>query len=129
AKLAGVGVPRVDRERRRMSLMRAEYRKITRRKIFPIMTLLLVVFTALGAFFLIVFPEVAPEAAEGIPVLEKPVVYEIGAQQAATQFWFPLILAVVLLGGELSTTVWASALTRESRVGRQLLTRFVTYSA
>lgn len=112
-----------------MSLMRAEYRKITRRKIFPIMTLLLVVFTALAAFFLIAFTELAPEAAEGIPVLEKPVVYDIGAQQTATQFWFPLILAVVLLGGELSTTVWASGLTRESRVGRQLLTRFVTYSA
>lgn len=112
-----------------MSLMRAEYRKITRRKIFPIMTLLLVVFTALAAFFLIVFTEIAPEAAEGIPVLEKPVVYDIGAQQTATQFWFPLILAVVLLGGELSTTVWASGLTRESRVGRQLLSRFVTYSA
>lgn len=111
-----------------MSLMRAEYRKITRRKIYPIMTLLLVVFTALGAFFLIIFGEIAPEAAEGLPVLEKPLVYDIGAQQSATQFWFPLILAVVLLGGELSTTVWATSLTRESRVGRQLLARFATYS-
>lgn len=111
-----------------MSLMRAEYRKITRRKLFPIMTLLLVAFTALGAFFLIVFGEIAPEAAEGLPVLQKPEVYDVGAQQSGTQFWFPLILAVVLLGGELSTTVWASALTRESRVHRQVMTRFVTYS-
>lgn len=112
-----------------MSLLRAEYRKITRRKIFPGMTLVLLVFVGLGAFFLIVFPQISPEAAEGIPVLAKPAVYEIGAQQAATQTWFPVILAVVLLGGELSTTVWATSLTRESRKGRQILARLGTYAA
>ena len=111
-----------------MSLLRAEYRKITRRKIFPVMTLVLVIFVGLAAFFLIVFGEIAPEVAEGLPVLEKPTVYTVGAQQAATQFWFPLILAVVLLGGELSTTVWATALTRDARKVPQLLSRFLTYS-
>ena len=111
-----------------MSLVRAEYRKITRRMVYPVMSLLLVVFVGLGAFFLIVFGEIAPDAAEGLPVLEKPVVYEVGAQQAATQFWFPLILAVVLLGGELSTTVWATSLARESRKVRQVLARFGTYA-
>lgn len=111
-----------------MSLLRAEYRKISRRKVFPVMTLLLVAFVGLGAFFLIIFGEIAPEAAGDIPVLEKPLVYQVGAQQAATQFWFPLILAVVLLGGELSTTVWATSLTRESRKGRQIFARFGVYS-
>lgn len=111
-----------------MSLLTAEYRKISRRKIFPVMALVLVVFVGLGAFFLIVFGEIAPEAAEGLPVLEKPEVYLVGAQQAATQFWFPLILAVVLLGGELSTTVWATSLTRDSRRLLQALSRFGTYS-
>lgn len=111
-----------------MSLLHAEYLKISRRKIFPVMTLVLVVFMGLGAFFLIVFGEIAPEAAEGLPVLAKPAVYEVGAQQAATQFWFPLILSVVLLGGELSTTVWATSLARESRKGRQILARFGVYS-
>lgn len=111
-----------------MSLLRAEYRKISRRKVFPVMTLVLVIFVGLGAFFLIVFPEIAPDMAEGIPALEKPEVYEVGAQQAATQFWFPLILAVVLLGGELSTTVWATSLTRESRIVSQILARFGTYA-
>lgn len=111
-----------------MSLIRAEYRKITRRKLYPIMTLLLVVFVGLGAFFLIVFGEIAPEAAQGLPVLEKPLVYEVGAQQAATQFWFPLILAVVLLGGEFGTTVWATALTRDSRKLHHILARFGTYA-
>ncbi len=111
-----------------MSLFRAEYRKITRRKLYPVMTLLLVVFVGAGAFFLIVFGEIAPEVAEGLPVLEKPLVYSIGAQQAATQFWFPLILAVVLLGGELSTTVWATSLARDSRKWRHILARFSTYA-
>lgn len=111
-----------------MSLLRAEYRKISRRLIFPIMTLVLVVFVGLGAFFLIVFGEIAPEAAEGLPVLERPEVFAVGAQQSATQTWFPLILAVVLLGGELSTTVWATSLTRDARKVAHLLARFSTYS-
>lgn len=112
-----------------MSLFRAEYRKMTHRKIYPGMTLVLLVFVGLGAFFLIAFGQIAPETAEDLPVLQKPEVFEIGAQQAATQTWFPLILAVVLLGGELATTVWATSLTRESRVSRHLMARFVTYTA
>jgi hypothetical protein len=111
-----------------MSLFRAEYRKISRRKIFPGMTLVLLIFVGLGAFFLIVFGEIAPDMADELPVLEKPEVYEVGAQQAATQTWFPLILSVVLLGGELSTTVWATSLTRDSRRARQIFARFITYS-
>lgn len=112
-----------------MSLLRAEYRKISRRKLFPGMTLVLLIFVGLGAFFLIVFGEIAPEIAEDLPVLERPEVFEVGAQQAATQTWFPLILAVVLLGGELGTTVWATSLTRDSRKARQIFARFLTYSA
>ena len=111
-----------------MSLLRAEYRKISRRLVYPIMALLLMVFVGLAAFFLIVVVEFAPELGGGLSVLAKPEVYEVGAQQSATQTWFPLILAVVLPGGELSTTVWATALTRDSRKIRQILSRFFTYS-
>lgn len=111
-----------------MSLLRAEYRKISRRMVYPIMALLLMVFVGLAAVFLIVVVEFAPELGGGLSVLAKPEVYEVGAQQSATQTWFPLILAVVLLGGELSTTVWATALTRDSRKVRQILSRFFTYS-
>jgi hypothetical protein len=111
-----------------MSLLHAEYRKISRRKLYPGMVLVLMVFVALGAFFLIVFGEIAPEIAEDLPVLEKPEVYMVGAQQAMTQTWFPLILAVVLMGGELGTTVWATSLTRDSRKTGQVLTRLFTYT-
>jgi hypothetical protein len=112
-----------------MSLFRAEYRKISGRIIFPGMTLVLLIFVGLAAFFLIVFRDIAPEMGDEIPVLTKPGVYEVGAQQAATQTWFPLILSVVLLGGELSTTVWATSLTRDARVVRQIIARFLAYSA
>lgn len=111
-----------------MSLLRAEYRKITHRKLYPGMVLILVVFVGLGAFFLIVLPQISPEFVQGLPTLEKPLVYEVGAQQAMTQTWFPLILAVVLMGGELASTVWATSLARESRKGRQVLTRIFTYT-
>ena len=67
-----------------MNLLRAEFRKITHRKLVPIMILLLVVFVGLAAFFLVVFPQISPEAAEQIPRIEKPLVYVLGAQQAAT---------------------------------------------
>lgn len=111
-----------------MSLLTAEYRKISRRKLYPGMVLILLVFVGLGAFFLIIFPQIAPDLAEGIPILEKPAVYEVGAQQVMTQTWFPLILAVVLLGGELASTVWATSLTRDSRKTAQVLARLSTYT-
>ena len=111
-----------------MSLFTAELRKIGRRKLFPGMTLVLLFFVGLAAFFLIVFGEIAPDLAEDLPVLEKPEVYDVGAQQAMTQTWFPVILAVVLMGGELASTVWATGLTRESRKVRQVLTRLTTYT-
>jgi hypothetical protein len=78
---------------------------------------------ALTAFFLIVFGQVAPGLADDVPVLTKPSAYTVGAQQTAGQTWFPLILAVVILGGELGSTVWATSLTRESSVLKHVLAR------
>lgn len=98
-----------------MSLLHAEYLKISRRKLFPTMLVILGFFTGLAAFFLIVFAQIAPELAGDIPTVDKPLAYTFGAQQIAGQTWFPLILGVVMLGGELTSTVWATALTRDSR--------------
>lgn len=112
-----------------MSLVRAEYRKITRRKLYPVMTLVLVAFTGLAAFVLVFLSDLFPEVEGELPVLGKPDIYTVGLQQVVTQTWFPVILAVVLLGGELSTSVWATSLTRESRKLSQILSRFFLYSA
>jgi hypothetical protein len=77
------------------------------------------------AFFLLIFPRIAPDFAEGVPLLEKPEAYVFGAQQVAGQTWFPLILAVVMLGSEFGSTVWATALTRDPRRTAQISARFV----
>lgn len=109
-----------------IGLIRAEARKLTGRKLFPVMALILVAFTGLAAFFLLIFGQINEAAVtEGLPLVTKPEAYILGVQQVIGQTWFPLILAVVVLGGELSTTIWATGLTRESRkrwhIGARLL--------
>jgi len=108
-----------------MSLVHAEYLKISRRKLYPVMVLILGFLVALTAFFLLIFGQIAPELAEEVPVLTKPTAYLIGAQQVAGQTWFPMILAVVLIGADLSSTVWATSLTRHpskpAHIGARIL--------
>lgn len=111
-----------------MSLLHAEYLKVSRRKLYPVMVAILGFLILLTAFFLIVFGQIAPGLAEDVPVLEKPESYLIGAQQVTGQTWFPMILAVVVLGGEFATTVWATSLTRDSRKINHVLARLVVFS-
>lgn len=108
-----------------MSLLHAEYLKLSRRKLYYTMVLILAALVGLLAFFLLIFPQIAPEFAEGVPLLQKPEAYVFGAQQVAGQTWFPLILAVVMLGSEFGSTVWATALTRDPRRSLQVSARFV----
>jgi hypothetical protein len=110
-----------------MSLLHAEYLKLSRRRLYLVMVLILAALVGLLAGLFLVFPQVAPDlAAEGeLPIIEKPAAYLFGAQQVAGQTWFPLILAVVMLGSEFGSTVWATALTRDSRRIPQLSARFV----
>ncbi len=109
-----------------MSLLHAEYLKLSRRRLYLVMIMILAALVGLLAALFLVFPQVAPElAAEGdLPVIDKPAAYLFGAQQVAGQTWFPLILAVVMLGSEFGSTVWATALTRDSRRVPQLSARF-----
>lgn len=111
-----------------MSLLHAEYLKVSRRKLFLVMLLILLILVAMTAFFLMIFGQIAPDLAEDVPVIEKPEAYLIGAQQVAGQTWFPLILAVVVLGGEFASTVWATALTRDSRKVNHILARLVVFT-
>ncbi|MGA7281886.1 MAG: hypothetical protein WBZ40_08890 [Acidimicrobiia bacterium] len=109
-----------------MSLLHAEYLKLSRRRLYLVMVLILAALVALLAFFLIIFRQIAPGiAGDQIPVISKPEAYLIGGQQVAGQTWFPLILAVVMLGSEFGTTVWATALTRDARRVQQIGARFV----
>lgn len=109
-----------------MSLIHAEYLKLTRRRLYPIMFIILILVVAMMAFFLLVFPRImGEEMAEVMPIIKKPEAYLFGAQQVVTQTWFPLILAVVMLGSEFGNTVWATALTRDSRKLHQVAARFL----
>lgn len=110
-----------------MSLVHAEYLKITRRKLYPTMLAILGFFTVISAFILLLFAKIAPNLAGDLPSVDKPLAYTFGAQQIAGQTWFPLILAVVMLGGELSTTVWATSLTRDSRRSAHILARLLVF--
>lgn len=107
-----------------MSLVHAEYLKLSRRKLYPLMVIILGVLVALLAFLFLIFGQLLSDVADEIPVLEKPEAYIFGAQQVAGQTWFPLVLAVVMLGGEFGNTVWATALTRDSRRLFQISARF-----
>jgi hypothetical protein len=107
-----------------LSLLHAEYLKLSRRRLYLVMVVILAALVALLAFFLLIFAQIAPEIAEDVPLLERPEAYLFGAQQVAGQTWFPLILAVVMLGSEFGSTVWATALTRDSRRLSQISARF-----
>lgn len=110
-----------------MSLVHAEYLKVTRRKLVPIMALVLIVVMGLLALLFYVVIPALPEAAGGgeAPVPQRPEAFIFGAQQVAAQaWWFAVILATALFGGELATTAWATSLTRDSRKVSQVMARF-----
>ena len=96
-------------------LVRAELVKLLRRKAYFLMVAILGVLVAMMAFFTVVFPRIAPDAAEGLAPMPKPDGYLIAAQQVIGQTWFPLILAAMMLGTEISSSFWATSLTREAR--------------
>lgn len=108
-----------------IGLIRAETLKLTGRKLYPVMTLIVVAFTALAGFFLLLAGQIFDGADNGIPVIERPEAFLFGVQQVVGQTWFPLILAAVVLGGEFASTVWATTLTRESRRSWQIGARMV----
>ncbi len=111
-----------------MSLLHAEYLKLSRRKLYPIMLGALVALTLMLGFFFIVFAQNFPDLAEGVPLVPRPFAYIFGAQQVATQTWFPMILGVVLLGSELASTVWATSLTRNPSKLRHVSARLTMFT-
>src|SRR5690606_38959267 len=65
AKFSGAGVPR-DHRGRSVSMLRAEARKLGRRKLYPAMVAVLGVFTLLAAFFTLLFEQLFPDMAAGL---------------------------------------------------------------
>ncbi len=111
-------------------MMRAEVLKLFGRRLYLVMVGILAVLVAITAFFLLVLAQISPDLAdEGVPLITKPDAYIIGVQQVVSQTWFPLILAVIVLGGELASTVWATGLTRESSKVRHVTARVLVLTA
>jgi hypothetical protein len=106
-----------------IGLLRAETTKLVKRWLYWVMILILGAVMVLLAVLFVVLPRFAPDAIPELPAIGKPEIYLFGVTQALDQTWFPLILATVLLGGEVSSPVWAGALTRESRRWMHLLAK------
>lgn len=109
-------------------LIRAEVLKLLRRKTYLLMVVILAALIGMTAFFIVLFPRIAPGLAEGLEVVPKPDGYVFGAQQVVGQTWFPMILAVMMLGSEMNGTFWATSLTREARRLRHVLARLFVLS-
>jgi hypothetical protein len=104
-------------------LVKAELIKTFKRRTFWVLLVVLAVLTGLLAFVFFFVPRLVDQ---GFPLISKPDAYTFGAQQVLGQPWFPLILAVMALAGELATSTWATALTRNARRGQHLAARLVT---
>lgn len=112
-----------------IGLLRAETVKLAKRKLFWVMSLILIVFSALTAWVLLALPTLVPEGEmAAFPVIPRPEAFSFGAAQVVGQTWFPVILAAVLLAGETATSIWAGSLTMESRRWMHLLAKFAVYS-
>jgi hypothetical protein len=112
-----------------IGLIKAEITKLTGRKLYPVMILILGALVGLAAFFLLIFGQLNEGAvSEGLPLVKKPEAYMLGVQQVVGQTWFPLILAVVILGAELASTIWATSLTRESSKVKHVGARLAVFT-
>jgi len=106
-------------------VLRAELLKLFKRRTYWVLSLVLALLTGLIAFVFFLLPRIVEDAQPGLPAMEKPEAYIFGAQQVLGQTWFPLILAVMLLAGELATSTWATALTRNARRRQHLIAKLV----
>ncbi|MEA1902612.1 MAG: hypothetical protein U9N56_03710 [Actinomycetota bacterium] len=113
-----------------MSLLHAEYLKVTRRKLFPTMLALLGFLMAfVGVLFYVILPALPESQGGGGLVPQRPGAFIFGAQQVAGQaWWFAVILATAVLGGEMASTVWATSLTRDSRKVGHIGSRFLVFT-
>lgn len=108
-----------------IGVLRAELLKLFKRRTYWVLSLVLALLTGLIAFVFFLLPRIVEDAQQGLPAMEKPGAYIFGAQQVIGQTWFPLILAVMVLAGELATSAWATALTRNARRWQHLIAKMV----
>jgi hypothetical protein len=101
-------------------LLAAEWVKLSRRWVLRVLALILVALCGLTGFIFLILPDLVPDVAQELPILDRRDALILGIQTVLGQTWFPLILAVVMLGSEVTTSAWGASLTRESRRGRHV---------
>lgn len=115
-----------------MSLVHAEYLKVRHRRMYPIMVgILAFLMGFFGILFFVLLPSLGeiPGGAGPNQLPQRPEAFLFGAQQVAGQaWWFAVILATAILGGELASTIWATGLTRDSRKSIHVAARFVVFT-
>ena len=86
-----------------MSLLHAEYLKLSRRKLFPVMLgLLAILMGFVGVLFYVILPALPDSAQAGAAVPQRPDAYIYGAVQVAGQaWWFAVILATTMMAAVL----------------------------
>jgi hypothetical protein len=112
-----------------IGLLRAEWLKLSRRWVFRVLVLVLVALVGLTGFIFFVLPELVPAAAGDLPDLDRRDALILGIQSVLGQTWFPLLLGVLMLGSEVTTSTWGASLTRESRRLLQLAARIAVMLA
>ncbi|HEY5578411.1 MAG TPA: hypothetical protein VIL12_01840 [Acidimicrobiia bacterium] len=110
-------------------LLRAEGIKVTGRKLVWVLAGIVVVLSAIGAFFQFAAADLidVPDL-QLLEVPRKPEAFLYGFSNAAGSSWLPVILGAVLLGTEFGKGTWAISLTWESRRWRHLLAKLVALS-
>lgn len=103
-----------------IGLLTAEWIKLSRRWVLRVLAMILVALCGLTGFIFLILPDLVSEVAQELPILDRRDALILGIQTVLGQTWFPLILAVVMLGSEVTTSAWGASLTRESRRGRHV---------
>jgi len=108
-------------------LIRAEIIKLIHRKLYWVLSTVLLALVGLLVFVMLVLPKLVPQDVQGLTLPVASDAIKLGVQQILGQSWFPLILAVVALGTDVSRTIWASSLTRDARRWAHLIARLLVF--
>ncbi len=108
-----------------IGLIRAESLKLFKRAPFWVMLAVLLFFVGVSGLVLVAGPRLLPDVFGEIPEVPREQLFTLGLQTTLGQTWFPGLLAAVMVGGEVGTSIWPAALTLEARRWWHVLAKLV----
>ncbi len=107
-------------------LLRAEWTKVTRRKLAWVLALVSVALSGIGTAFTLILADLLEGSDELVlPPPTKPEAYVSALQSAAGNTWVPIILVTIVVAGEYAKGTWPVSLTWDSRRTRHLAAKFL----